>query len=309
LKFTPAPDANGAGLTGFSFKVQDDGGTANGGVNLAQSANSISFNVNAVNDAPSFTRGADEAATDEDGRSTVPIKSFPGWAKSISVGPANESTQTVLPFTVTNDNNGLFSTQPAIDATGNLTFKPAPNAHGTAVVSVSIKDSGGTANGGIDTSPIQQFNITISKPHPFHNVARGLDVNNDGSVVAGDALIIINGINAFGSGALPRGNFTGFGPSYVDTNTDNFLTAADALAVINWINSHGSGTPGPEGEGGGGGEGEASASDTYFYDISGFGQQAPASTAVAPATHDAMADVIALLAADTAAEQDKRRRV
>ena len=34
LKFTPAANANGAGYASFNFKVRDDGGTANGGVDL-----------------------------------------------------------------------------------------------------------------------------------------------------------------------------------------------------------------------------------------------------------------------------------
>ena len=37
LKFTPAANANGAGYATFTFQVQDDGGTANGGVDLDQS--------------------------------------------------------------------------------------------------------------------------------------------------------------------------------------------------------------------------------------------------------------------------------
>src|SRR5439155_758838 len=34
LKLTPAANANGAGYASFTFKVHDDGGTANGGVDL-----------------------------------------------------------------------------------------------------------------------------------------------------------------------------------------------------------------------------------------------------------------------------------
>ena len=32
--FTPAANANGAAYASFTFQVQDDGGTANGGVDL-----------------------------------------------------------------------------------------------------------------------------------------------------------------------------------------------------------------------------------------------------------------------------------
>ena len=74
-----------------------------------------------------------------------------GWATAISAGPANESGQTVN-FIVSNNNNALFSAQPAVSLTGTLTYTPAANANGSATVSVQVHDNGGTANGGVDTS-------------------------------------------------------------------------------------------------------------------------------------------------------------
>src|SRR5207253_448967 len=52
LKFTPALNDNGTGYTTFTFQVQDDGGTTNGGLDLDQSPNTITVNVTAVNDPP-----------------------------------------------------------------------------------------------------------------------------------------------------------------------------------------------------------------------------------------------------------------
>ena len=52
LKFTSAANGNGAAYATFTFQVQDDGGTANGGVDLDQSPNTMTVNVTAVNDAP-----------------------------------------------------------------------------------------------------------------------------------------------------------------------------------------------------------------------------------------------------------------
>jgi hypothetical protein len=52
LVFTPAANVNGNGYAHFTFQVEDDGGTANGGVNLDPTANTITFNVTPVNDAP-----------------------------------------------------------------------------------------------------------------------------------------------------------------------------------------------------------------------------------------------------------------
>ena len=52
LTFTPATNANGAGYTSFTFQVQDDGGTANGGVDLDPTPETMTVDVTAVNDAP-----------------------------------------------------------------------------------------------------------------------------------------------------------------------------------------------------------------------------------------------------------------
>ena len=148
---TYTPDANycntppGTTLDTFTYTL-NGGATAN-----------VSVTVTCVNDAPGFTAGADSTVLEDAGPQTVN-----GWASAISAGPANEAAQT-LTFTATNDNNALFSAPPAVNAvTGNLTYTPASNANGSAVVSVHISDNGGTANGGVDTSPPQMFTITVT---------------------------------------------------------------------------------------------------------------------------------------------------
>jgi VCBS repeat-containing protein len=52
LKFQAALDHSGTAYASFTFQVRDNGGTANGGVNLDQSPNTITFNVANVNNAP-----------------------------------------------------------------------------------------------------------------------------------------------------------------------------------------------------------------------------------------------------------------
>ena len=151
LVFTAAGNANGAANASFTFQIQD-----NGGVDLDQSPNTITVDVTAVNDVPSFTKGADQTV-----RQDTTAQSIVGWATSISAGPANESSQ-VPDFIVTNDNNALFSTQPAIGATGTLAYTLATGANGVTTVTVQIHDDGGVANGGVDTSAAQTFVITVS---------------------------------------------------------------------------------------------------------------------------------------------------
>ncbi len=152
LSYTPAADANG--VANISLELMDDGGTANGGDDTSP-PQSFSITVDAVNDAPTFTAGANQSVLEESGAQTVN-----GWATAISPGPTDEAAQTVG-FTVTNNNNALFSIQPAVDAAGNLTYTPTLNTSGVATVNVTAVDSGGTANGGVDTSAGQNFTITI----------------------------------------------------------------------------------------------------------------------------------------------------
>ncbi|WP_195904223.1 Ig-like domain-containing protein [Microvirga lotononidis] len=53
LVFTPAADAFGLGYATFTFKVQDNGGTANGGKDISEVEYSFRLDVTAVNDQPS----------------------------------------------------------------------------------------------------------------------------------------------------------------------------------------------------------------------------------------------------------------
>src|SRR4051794_41524514 len=83
-----------------------------------------------------FTKGADQGVSplvlEDAGAQTVT-----GWATGISKAPANESGQ-VTDFVVSSNNSALFSVQPAVAANGTLTYTPAPNANGSATVSVQV---------------------------------------------------------------------------------------------------------------------------------------------------------------------------
>jgi Bacterial Ig domain len=153
LTYTPAADKNGSATV--TIKARDSGGTANGGQD-ASAEQTFEINVAAVNDAPGFQKGANETVNEGAG-----AQSIPNWATDISAGP-NESNQTV-DFRVTNDTN-LFTAggQPAIDASGKLTYEAAPNANGSAMVTVKPHDDGSTLNGGADTSAEQTFEINVA---------------------------------------------------------------------------------------------------------------------------------------------------
>ena len=147
--FVYTPNAAFNGTDSFTYRARDG---RPGNATLA----TVTVNVTSINDAPSFTAGANQVSTEDAGPQTVPA-----WATAISAGPANESSQAV-DFIVTTDNAALFAAAPAIASDGTLTYTAAPDKNGVANVTVRIHDSGGAANGGVDTSAPQTFTITIS---------------------------------------------------------------------------------------------------------------------------------------------------
>jgi Ca2+-binding RTX toxin-like protein len=154
LTYTLAANANGAAA--ITLTLSDSGGTANGGVDTS-GPQVFNITANAVNDAPSFSKGADQTVNED-----APAQSVVGWATALSTGPANEAGQT-LSFNVTgNTNPGLFAVGPAVSANGTLTYTLAPNANGAAAITLTLSDNGDTANGGLDTSAPQIFNINVA---------------------------------------------------------------------------------------------------------------------------------------------------
>lgn len=154
LSFTSAPNAFGSALV--TAVLKDNGGTDNGGVDTSP-PQTFAITIRSVNDPPSFQEGPDQVVVQYAGPQTVV-----NWATTISNGPPNESSQ-VATFITTNNNLSLFIVQPSIDAQGTLTYTPSASSFGSAVVQVSLRDNGGTANGGVDTSLEKSFTITIQK--------------------------------------------------------------------------------------------------------------------------------------------------
>ena len=123
------------------MSATDNGGTANGGQDTS-APQTFTITVLWRNIAPAFIVGPDESSVLSLGARTIP-----GWATGIDPGSPDESGQSIT-FTVTNDNNGLFVVQPAVSPSGTLTYTPTLLGIGTAIVTVTAHDDGGTANGG-----------------------------------------------------------------------------------------------------------------------------------------------------------------
>ena len=57
-----------------------------------------------------------------------------------------------------------------------LYYTPAANAYGTATITVTAADNGGTANGGADTSAARTFTITVNPVNDAPSFVQGIDV-------------------------------------------------------------------------------------------------------------------------------------
>ncbi|MEI7733285.1 MAG: immunoglobulin domain-containing protein [Verrucomicrobiota bacterium] len=155
LTFTTATNANGVATV--TIMAQDNGGTANGGVDKA--TNSFTVTVTPVNDPPIITFATNNLAVQANG---TPV-TVPGFATVASFGAPNETNQTLLGYTVTASTPALFNVQPALDLSGTLTFTPVFNTEGFSTIAVVAQDNGGTANGGLDKAT-NTFVITLHVP-------------------------------------------------------------------------------------------------------------------------------------------------
>jgi Ca2+-binding RTX toxin-like protein len=147
--FTYMPAGNFNGTDSFAYRAVDSRGGKSEPV-------TVLIMVNAVNDVPSFVKGPDQTVVEDAGPQSVT-----DWGTSISAGPSDESAQ-VVDFVVSNNNNALFSAQPVLLPNGTLAYTAADNAHGVALVTVQLRDSGGTSHGGGDTSAEQTFFVTVN---------------------------------------------------------------------------------------------------------------------------------------------------
>src|SRR5439155_5450788 len=85
-----------------------------------------------------------------------------------------------------NNNSTLFASGPTVSSTGTLTYTPATNANGLANISIVLKDNGGTANSGADTSTTHTFTITVNSVNDAPSFTKGPDqtVNEDAGAQA-----------------------------------------------------------------------------------------------------------------------------
>jgi hypothetical protein len=178
LAFTPGAGEQGLGYATFTFQVQDDGGVADGGIDLDPTPNTMSIDV-VPNHAPA---GTDDALTTlEDAPLPLTVADF-GFTDPDDT-PANDLLAVkiaTLPLagSLADDGNAVSAGDviPVADVIGNkLVFTPAANASGDdyAAFTFQVQDDGGTGGGGADID-LSANTLTIAVT-PLNDAPSGTD--------------------------------------------------------------------------------------------------------------------------------------
>jgi hypothetical protein len=166
LNFTPVTGASGSAL--ITVTVRDDGGTALGGVDTTARAFTVS--VLPVNDAPTLDPLAGPLQVLEDmGQQAVPLTGIgagAGETQALTIS-AVASDPLLLAGVVVNHTPGA--------ANGTLRFSPGPDLNGTASITITVLDDGGTANGGVN-SVSRTVTVQVPAVNDAPNFLKGADL-------------------------------------------------------------------------------------------------------------------------------------
>ncbi|MCA9149588.1 MAG: hypothetical protein KDA92_09830, partial [Planctomycetales bacterium] len=164
------------------------------------------FTINVgINQAPLFNLTGNAGSPVEDVNVGVSsgTSQFPNFLNSVETGPIGTDSpagQVIQSVSVTNDNTALFTAQPQIinfaqpsNGHGDLIFSVVPGASGVATVTVTLTDSGGTANGG-SNSTSKTFKITVGSGSADVTSPRVTDVKVGGSAWQSSFLAQVGGV-------------------------------------------------------------------------------------------------------------------
>jgi hypothetical protein len=237
LSFTLAPNAFGSAVV--TVTLRDSGAAPN-----TSAPQSFTINALPVNDAPSFTRTNGTITVLED----APAQSVT-IAAGITAGPG-EVGQDLRFNILSNSNEALFTTESlTLSPAGLLSFTPAPNAFGTAVLAVQLQDEGSLENGGVNVSPIQSYtiNVTAVNDAPVLSLPTNVaGVENEPIAVTGTTITDIDAtgalvvtLSALGTGAPGTAGTITVNPTpnvtVATTNNGSTVTLRGLLADLNAV--------------------------------------------------------------------------
>lgn len=190
---TVSPAANEVGTAVITVSVIDgNGGSTN---------DTFQITVNQVNDPPTFNLMTTTNILEDAGLQVVPLT-------GITVGPTNEAQTNRI--TATSNNPGLIlnltTNYSPLATTGSISFTPAPNSNGTAVITVTVDDGGASNNVLVRTLTV---NVAAVNDPPFISDIPDRSTTED--VATGQIPFVLGDIDS------PLGSLT-FSGRCADTN-------------------------------------------------------------------------------------------
>ncbi len=190
LSYQPLQNQSGTSI--ITITVKDDGGTDRGGIDTT--IVSFTVTVSPVNDPPKIDSIGNKTLQEDAGSQTVGLT-------GISAGDPSQ----FITITATSSNPSLIP-HPTINysspnAVGSLSYQPLQNQSGTSIITITVKDDGGTDRGGMDTT-IVSFTVTVSPandPPTIDAIADPASILEDGPT----QVIELNGITAGGNESQP----------------------------------------------------------------------------------------------------------
>ncbi|MEO7326622.1 MAG: Ig-like domain-containing protein [Dokdonella sp.] len=147
--FDYMPPANANGAASFTYVLSDGSETSTG---------TVTISVVPVNDAPSFTLAVNPTWP----AGTSGVQAAAAFATVTNFGPPDEGAQHVQAWVLrTIQDSNAISANVTIALDGSLSYTLTGHT-GSASFGVKLRDDGGTANGGIDTSAEQVFTISVA---------------------------------------------------------------------------------------------------------------------------------------------------
>lgn len=175
------PEANASGETIITVTVSDDGGVADNGKNETTTFFTVTVSPNGE---PTINEVTDLNLFVNAGAEVVNLA---------GIGDGDSGVDQTLTLTATSDNQSLIP-DPVVaysspDATGTLTLNPVADQFGTANITVTLSDNGGTENGGVNTKTftfkvdvLGNFAPTLD---PLGNILMGINEPNRSIDLAG----------------------------------------------------------------------------------------------------------------------------
>ncbi|MFO1349400.1 MAG: FG-GAP-like repeat-containing protein [Gammaproteobacteria bacterium] len=242
LRFVPGVNLNGApgslsvrlwdGTGGFTVGTgRDITASTSGFSSFTPTVLALDTNVTPVNDAPQFTALNPSSVLEDAGAVSEFI-----FITFLGPGGGNdEASQTVafIPLSAIS-NPALFSVPPAVSSDGTLTYTPAANANGSSTFQVRVKDSGGIANGGVDTSAPQTLTITVDPVNDAPSFTKG--PNQTVAVNAG-AQSVANWATALSKGPANEASQT-LGFQVTNNNNAELFAVAPAVSPTGTLSLH-----------------------------------------------------------------------